>query len=215
MKISYQILCKNEDESLEKLINLLLNHVDLNDEINICRDLLGENPKTKQILTKYSKTERVNVYEREITHTIHNQKNWLATKANGDYLFYLDADELLDPAFLQNLKPILENNSNIDTYFLPRTNIVIGLTEEYRQSRGWNVDEKGRINWPDVQDRIFKNDGKIKYNEIPHGRLINFKEYATLPLEDVYAIYHEKTMGKQESDNAWHDNKERELGLRK
>ena len=146
MKISYQILCKNEDESLEKLINLLLNHVDLNDEINICRDLLGENPKTKQILTKYSKTERVNVYEREITHTIHNQKNWLATKANGDYLFYLDADELLDPAFLQNLKPILENNSNIDTYFLPRTNIVIGLTEEYRQSRGWNVDEKGRIN---------------------------------------------------------------------
>jgi hypothetical protein len=214
MKISYQILCKNEGYSLEKLINLLMDHIDSNDEINICRDLLGENPQTKEILKLYSGFECINVYEREITHTIHNQKNWLATKANGDYLFYLDADELLDPTLIQNLKIILENNPNVDVYFLPRTNIVIGLKEEYRKSRGWKVDQEGRINWPDIQDRIFKNNGEIKYNEIPHGRLINYKEYTILPLENVYAIYHEKTMEKQENDNAWHDNKERELGLR-
>ena len=35
-----------------------------------------------------------------------------------------------------------------------------------------------------------------------------------LPEEELYAIYHEKSMEKQKSDNEWHDNKERELGLR-
>jgi glycosyltransferase involved in cell wall biosynthesis len=214
MKISYQILCKNEGKSLEKLINSLLENIDPDDEINICRDSTGKNPETKLIINKYSKVKNINIFERKITHTIHNQKNWLTTKANGDYLFYLDADELLNPTLIQNLKVILKNNPNIDVYFLPRTNIVTGLKEEYRKSRGWKIDKEGRINWPDIQDRIFKNNGEIKYNEIPHGRLTNYKEYTILPLESVYAIHHEKTMEKQENDNEWHDNKERELGLR-
>ena len=214
MTISYQILCKNEDESLKKLLDFLIKRIDSSDEINVCRDLTGTNPTTVDILNKVGSLPNVHTYEREITHTIHNQKNWLASKATGDYLLYLDADELLSEALVANLKQVIKQNQNTDVYFFPRTNIVTGLTEEYRKSRGWKVDSKGRINWPDVQDRLFKNNKEIRYNEIPHGRLTGYKEYAVLPLEEVYSIYHEKTMDKQESDNSWHDDKERELGLR-
>jgi len=214
MKISYQILCKNETTSLKKLVNQLLDNIDQDDEINICIDSTSTNQNTREILKQYGEYTNINTFERKIDHTIHNQKNWLASKASGDYLFYLDADEVLNPSFFSIVKKLISTNPKIDVYFLPRTNIVEGLTEEYRVSRGWKVDDKGRINWPDVQDRLFKNNGQIKYNEIPHGRLINYSEYAVLPLEDLYAIYHKKSIDKQTSDNRWHDNKERELGLR-
>lgn len=210
MKIAYQILCKNEDESLDALLSLLTRNIREEDEINVCRDLLGDNPKTMEVVAKYD----VNFYEREIIHTIHNQKNWLAAHTEADYLFYLDADELLSERFLRSIPAILDLNDSVDVIFFPRKNIVEGLTEEYRQARGWQVDGKGRINWPDVQDRLFKHNKGIKYNEIPHGRLIGQTNYVVMPLEEEYAILHTKSMDKQVSDNTWHDNKEVELGLR-
>lgn len=212
MKIAYQILCKNEVESLDALLSLLTRNIREQDEINVCRDSSGTNSKTIKVAKSYDK---VRYFEREITHTIHNQKNWLAEQTNADYLFYLDADELLPERFLKSIPAIIDLNDSVDVFFFPRKNIVEGLTEEYRASRGWQVDTKGRINWPDVQDRLFKHEKGIKYNEIPHGRLIGQENYVVMPLEEEYAILHTKSMEKQVSDNAWHDNKERELGLRK
>lgn len=214
MKISYQILCKNEDSSLEKLLDFLVTHKRDEDEINVCRDSLGENPTTLQVIDNFK--NHINYFEREITHTIHNQKNWLAEQASGDYLFYLDADELLYEEFISALPTIIETNPDVDIYFLPRINIVEGITQEYISQRGWQVNEKGWINFPDVQDRLFKHGEGIKFNEIPHGRLLNEgKKYSFLPAEELYSIIHIKSFEKQTSDNSWHDNKERELGLRK
>lgn len=214
MKISYQILCKNEDTSLEKLLDFLVTHKRNEDEINVCRDSLGENPITLQVIDAFK--DKINYFEREIIHTIHNQKNWLAEQASGDYLFYLDADELLYEEFINALPTIIETNPDVDIYFLPRINIVEGITQEYINQRGWQVNEKGWINFPDVQDRLFKHGKGIKFNEIPHGRLINEgKKYSLLPPEELYSIIHIKSFEKQTSDNSWHDNKERELGLRK
>ncbi len=213
MTISYQILCKNEGNSLKKLLNFLVTHKRKVDEINVCRDSLGENPQTLEIINEFK--SHINYFEREITHTIHNQKNWLAGQASGDYLFYLDADELLYGKFINALPTIIESNPEVDIYFLPRINIVEGVTQEYISERGWNVNEKGWINFPDVQDRLFKSNKGIKYHEIPHGRLVNEgKKYSLLPTEEVYSIIHIKSFKKQTSDNNWHDNKEKELGLR-
>jgi glycosyltransferase involved in cell wall biosynthesis len=213
MTISYQILCKNEDSSLETLLDFLVTHKREVDEINVCRDSLGENPKTIETVDKFK--NQINYFEREITHTIHNQKNWLAEQASGDYLFYLDADELLYKEFIGALPTIIESNPEVDIYFLPRINIVKGVTQEYINERGWKVNEKGWINFPDVQDRLFKRNKGIKYREIPHGRLVNEgKKYSLLPTEELYSIIHIKSFEKQTSDNNWHDNKEKELGLR-
>lgn len=214
MKISYQILCKNEDESLTKLLTQLVDNKREVDEINVCRDTSGDNPKTKKVIRSY--LGKIHHYERKITHTIHEQKNWLATKATGDYLFYLDADELLDLRLIQNLHKIIEHNPSVDIFIFPRINTVDGLTEEYTKERSWQLNEYGWINFPDWQDRLFKNRKGIKFNEIPHGRLLmEGKNYSFLPKDDtLYAIIHHKDFNKQVTDNSWHDNKERELGLR-
>jgi len=210
MKVSYQVLCKNEGSSLKDLLTFLTENKKETDEINVCRDSLGTNPQTLEIINKFK--DQINYFEREITHTIHNQKNWLAEQASGDYLFYLDADELLHKPFIQNLHSILESNPDNDIYFLPRINIVEGVTPEYVKQRGWVVNEKGWINFPDAQDRLFKHNKGIRYHEIPHGRLDHKgAKYGVLPFEEVYSIIHIKSFEKQTSDNEWHDNKEREL----
>ena len=209
--IGYMILCKNEDSSLELLLKQITEFKAPQDKIYVVRDKNGANKKTKYILESYK--DDIIAFERPVDRAIHDQKNWLATQADTDYLFYLDADELLDERFYMIVHQLIEGN-DVDVFFLPRTNIVLGITEEYRASRGWHLDEKNRVNWPDVQDRLFKNNKGIHFNPIPHGRLIGQETFAMLPEEELYAIYHEKSMEKQKSDNEWHDNKERELGLR-
>ncbi len=215
MKVSYQILCKNEEESLKELLDLLLEHKEEQDEINVCRDITGENEGTLRVIEEYKSS--INYYEREVKHTIHEQKNWLAGKATGDFLFYLDADELLVPLLVKNIHSMLNHNEEVDIYFFPRINIIEGLTEEYRKSRNWRINTNGWINYPDWQDRLFRHNVGIKYHEVPHGRLTSLgRKYATLPHNNtnMYAIRHIKTFEKQVSDNTWHDNKEREMGLR-
>jgi hypothetical protein len=209
--IGYMILCKNEDSSLELLLKQITKFKAPQDKVYVVRDKNGNNNKTKYILESYK--DEIIAFEKPVDKAIHDQKNWLAKQSDTDYLFYLDADELLDERFYTIVHQLIEGN-DVDVFFLPRTNIVIGITEEYRASRGWKLDEKGRINWPDVQDRLFRNKRGIHFNPIPHGRLIGQDTYTMLPEEELYAIYHEKSIEKQKSDNEWHDNKEREMGLR-
>lgn len=212
LTIGYMILCKNEDESLNQLLKQITELKGTSDKVYIVRDSNGSNNKTKYIIESYK--DDIISFEKPVDKAIHDQKNWLATQADTDYLFYLDADELLDERFYMIVHDLISTN-DVDVFFLPRTNIVEGLTEEYRASRGWVLDEKGRVNWPDVQDRLFRNNKGIHFNPIPHGRLIGQDTFAALPEEELYAIYHRKTLEKQVSDNDWHDNKEREMGLRK
>ena len=210
--IGYMILCKNEDSSLESLLKQITQFKAKQDKIYIVRDKNGTNNKTKYIIESYK--DDIISFEKPVDKAIHDQKNWLAKQADTDYLFYLDADELLDERFYSIVHQLIEGN-DVDVFFLPRTNIVRGITDEYIAARGgWVMDEKGRINWPDVQDRLFRNHLGIHFNPVPHGRLIEYGTFAMLPEEELYAIYHEKSMEKQKSDNEWHDNKEREMGLR-
>jgi hypothetical protein len=40
---------------------------------------------------------------------------------------------------------------------VPRVNTVKGITQEHIQKWGWIVDNQGRVNWPDLQWRIYAN----------------------------------------------------------
>ena len=211
LTIGYMILCKNEGESLNRLLKQTTEFKGPNDKVYVVRDANGSNNKTKYIIESYK--DDIISFEKPVDKAIHDQKNWLAKQADTDYLFYLDADELLDDRFYMIVHDLISTN-DVDVFFLPRTNIVIGITEDYRATRGWVLDEKGRVNWPDIQDRLFRNKKGIHFNPVPHGRLIGQDTFAALPEEELYAIYHEKSIEKQKSDNEWHDNKEREMGLR-
>jgi len=86
-----------------------------------------------------------------------------------------------------------------------RINTVEGLTDTHIQKWGWNVNEKGWVNFPDVQTRIYKNSDKIGWMNKVHERIVGFESYTSFPVDEIYCIKHPKTIERQERQNNYYD----------
>ena len=111
---------------------------------------------------------------------------------------------MLGDVLINNIPNIIESNPYNDVYLVPRVNTVKGLTQEHIQKWGWNVNEKGWINWPDYQWRILKNIPEIKWVNKVHEKLEGFKTYANLPPMKDLALYHPKEIKRQEQQNEYY-----------
>ena len=199
MKISYSILTHNETESIEKLLQSLITYKQPQDEIVVLDDY-SDDDKTNAILDYYSSAEGVIFEQRNLVGDYGTQKNYLKGMCSGDYSFNLDADEMISHWFMKDIHEILEGNE-VDLIFVPRINTVEGITEQHVRSWGWSINEKGWINYPDWQGRIFRNRPNIRWEKPVHEQLTGFQTYAHLPQEQKYSIVHQKTIERQELQN--------------
>ena len=204
MKISYSLLTHNEGESILKLINFLVKHKDEEDEIVILDDF-SDDEKTKEILDTMCSIYEIKFEQRHLNKDYASQKNHLKKMCTGDYIFNLDADELPHKQLITNIKPILESNPTIDLYWVPRVNTVEGLTQDHIQQWGWNVNEKGWVNWPDYQGRIWRNRPNILWKNKVHEVLTGYREHTYLPTEEEFCFYHPKDIDRQETQNNFYD----------
>ena len=204
MKISYSILTHNETDSLSELIQFLVKHKDEEDEIVILDDY-SDNEKTKEILDTMCSIYEIRVEQRHLYKDYAGQKNHLTGMCGGEYIINLDADELPNKWLMKNIKSILEANPSIDLYWIPRVNTVEGLTQEHIQKWGWQVNEKGWVNWPDYQGRIWRNRQNIRWEKPVHEMLVGYKEHTFLPQEEEFCFYHLKEIKIQEKQNEFYN----------
>jgi len=203
VKISYSILVHNEDETFEKLLQRLIEYKQPQDEIVVLDDY-SDNEKTKAILDYYSSTCDIKLDQRNLLHDFASQKNYLKNMCTGDYSFNLDADEMISHWFMKEIHGILEGNE-VDLIYLPRINTVDGITEQHCRMYGYQINEKGWINYPDWQGRIFRNRPNIRWEKPVHERLTGFQTYAHLPMEQKYSIIHPKTIERQVEQNRFYN----------
>ena len=203
MKVSYAILTHNEDKELKKLLDFLIEYKDEDDEIVILDDY-SDNQKTIEILDFYVSAYDIIYEQRHLLKDFANQKNYLTRMCKGEYIINIDADEIPHKQLMINLKTILESNPSIDLYYVPRVNTVDGLTQEHINHWKWNVNEKGWVNFPDWQGRIWRNRPNIRWEKPVHEMLVGFKEYTTLPAEKEYSFIHHKDIKKQEKQNEFY-----------
>jgi hypothetical protein len=204
MKISYAIIVCNELEEVKRLVNFLLLHKREEDEIVILYDQSGG---TQEVLN-YLDTIKTEVQLRSDFFKGHfaDWKNLLTSYCIGDYIMQLDADEIPSEDLIKGLPYILEQNPTTDMYLVPRVNTVEGITQEHITKWRWNVNEKGWVNFPDFQMRIYRNDDNIKWKNKVHEVLEGFKNYSAFPVEDEeFVIYHPKTIERQEKQNNYYD----------
>jgi len=204
MKISYSILTHNETVSLMKLIDFLVKHKDEEDEIVILDDY-SDNEKTKEILDATVSIYDIVYEQRHLLKDYAGQKNYLNRMCSGKYIFNLDADELPNKWLMKNVKLILEANPTVDLYWIPRINTVDGLTQEHIQKWGWQVNEKGWVNWPDYQGRIWRNRRNIRWKNTVHEVLEGYKEHTFFPQEEEFCFYHSKDIERQEKQNEFYE----------
>jgi glycosyltransferase involved in cell wall biosynthesis len=203
MKISYAITVCNELEEIRRLVPFLLLNKREQDEIVI----LFDNKGTKEVWEYINKQEDklTLTHSDKFNNDFSQWKNLLTKLCTGDYIFQIDADEIPNIALIEHLPEILEMNQGIDVLLVPRVNTVEGLTQEHIQKWGWVVDDKGWVNYPDFQWRIYKNTSNIKWMNKVHERLIGYKTISNLPQIEECSLYHPKTIERQEKQNNYYD----------
>jgi len=203
MKISFAITVCNELEEIKKLVLFLFKHKRKEDEIVILYDEKNGNPEILDFLLPYNKFPHVQTWRGfDFEGNFADWKNKLNDYCQGDYIYQIDADEMVSEYVIKNLHQILELNPKVDLIFVPRINTVNGITQEHINKWGWNVNEKGWVNFPVAQGRILRN-GMTCYGKV-HERIIGGQKFSSLPLDEEYCIQHHKTIERQEKQNNYY-----------
>jgi hypothetical protein len=201
MKISYAITVCNELEEIKRLVSFLLEHKRPEDEIVILWDENGDT-KVWEYVINIPEPRHFRDY---FNNNFSEWKNKLSLVCKGDYIFQIDADEIPNKYLIESLPEILETNSEVEVYVVPRVNTVKGLTPEHITKWRWHVNENGWVNWPDYQWRIYKNTPDIKWKNKVHEIIEGYKTVAQIPAYESLALYHPKTIDRQEKQNQLYD----------
>ena len=200
MKISYAITAHNEAEELNRLLKQLTDEKDPEDEIIVQLDDTATD-KVKFVVDCFAIKSITFPLNKDFASFKNNIKN----NCTGDYIFFIDADEYLSEHLLKLLKQVLQVNTEVDCYGVPRVNTVKGLTEDHIKMWGWRVDEKGKVNWPDYQTRICKNIPEINWVGKVHEKLEGYKMFSVFPADyEDWALIHPKDIARQEKQNEYY-----------
>lgn len=214
--ISWAITVCNELEELNLLLAQIFNIIKDEDEVIILFDTDKGSKEVEnylEILNKVynqdlnkSNIKPINFkyFKFSLNKDFASFKNYLGNQCVKDYVFFIDADELLNETLALNIHNVLENN-DIDVYLVPRENYVDGITEEDINKWGWNIDSKNRINYPDLQMRIVRNAPQISWQNKVHETIIGHKTLSMLPIDiDGYSLIHRKSIEKQRKQNEFY-----------
>ena len=204
MKISYAITVHNELEELMKLLDFLNNNIREEDEIVIQYDESGVTDEVLEFLNIKKELHGYTVVGFPLNKDFASYKNNLKSNCTGDYIFQIDADEIPHEVMIAYLPQVLEDNP-VDIIFVPRVNTVNGLTQEHIQKWKWNVNERGWVNWPDYQTRIYKNTEDVTWMNKVHEKITGYDTFSNFPAEEHWSLYHPKQIDRQEKQNEFYE----------
>jgi len=204
MKISYAITVCNEYEEIQKLLSTLLLNIREEDEIVVLFDKKGGTAEVWEYLIELKKNDYIKLTPKTFKNHFADWKNYLNSLCNGDYIFQIDADEIPNEKLIETLPTLLEGNNSIDLFLVPRVNTVEGLTDEHISKWRWNVNDKGWVNWPDYQMRLYRNSDDIVWQNKVHEVITNTDTHTELPMNENFALYHPKEIKRQEKQNEYY-----------
>ena len=204
MTISYAITVHNELEELMKLLDFLNNNIREEDEIVVQYDENGVTDEVLEFLNIKKEIHGYTVIGFPLNKDFATYKNNLKENCTKDYIFQIDADEIPHEVMIAYLPQVLEDNP-VDIIFVPRVNTVDGLTQEHIQKWRWNVNERGWVNWPDYQTRIYKNTDDVTWMNKVHEKITGYDTFSNFPAEEHWALYHPKQIDRQEKQNQFYE----------
>lgn len=205
MNISFAIPVCNEIQEIQRLLDFLVGNKREQDEIVVVIDEDNGTEEVRNYVGDYSSKHDFKVYYHSLNKDFATHKNFINSKCEGDYIFSIDADEMPDETLMKYLPEILESN-DVDAIWVPRINIVNGITPEHIAKWKWNVNEDGWVNWPnDPQLRVYKNKPEIIWKGKVHERVTGFKTISRLPDQKEFALWHVKEIDRQEKQNDFYD----------
>ena len=205
MTISYAITVCNELEEITKLLNFLQTNIRKEDEIVIQYD---ESSVTDGVMDYLKLMNSMHENHKVIGFPLNKDfatfKNNLKSHCSKDYIFQIDADEIPHEFLVEYVGQVLDENP-VDIVFVPRVNTVKGLTQPHIYKWKWNVNEKGWVNFPDYQTRIYKNTPDVTWMNKVHETITGYNTFSNFPAEEQWSLYHHKQINKQEKQNEFYE----------
>jgi len=205
IKLSYAITVCNEFVEIQRLISFLLEHKRHEDEIVVLYDMENGDEAVEDYLRAKSLNGEFNWHKAKFENHFANWKNKLTMLCSGNYVFQIDADELPHKNLMVNLPSVLESNIDTEFFWVPRVNTVEGLTEQDIKKWRWNVNDKGWVNFPDPQPRVYKKREGLMWKNKVHEQLEGYKTYAMLPAKEEWSLYHPKDIDRQRKQNSFYE----------
>jgi hypothetical protein len=205
MKISYAITVCDEVMEVKRLLNFLLSNKRDQDEIVVLLDKSKASMRIENLLQGYANNDKITFATDHFQGHFADWKNKLNDLCTGDFIFQIDADEYPHEDLIRDLPEILEANPTVEVYVVPRVNTVEGLTPEHVAKWRWHVNENGWVNFPDYQWRIYKKSPYIKWKNKVHEVIEGYKTMAQIPAYESLALYHPKTIERQEKQNDYYN----------
>ena len=207
MKISYAITVCDEFIEVQRVLSVLLVNKRQKDEVVVLVDLSKNTPTsdTLNYLHELSSEDHIILIEDRFKNHFADWKNLLNKHCTGDYIFQIDADEIPKVSLLNILPELLELNPQVELYLVPRINTVEGLTDKHIQQWKWDVNDKGWVNWPDYQMRIYKNKESINWINKVHEVIEGVANFSQLPKSHLYSLEHPKSIEKQVKQNDYYN----------
>ena len=134
MKLSVVVSAYNEEKNIKEC----LESVSFADEIILVNN--SSSDKTEEIARKYTSK----IFTRPNNIMLNVNKNFGFTKAQGDWILSLDADERVSPGLVKEIKSAVKRDPKNAGFWIPRKNIIFG---KWIENDMW---------WPDYQLRLFK-----------------------------------------------------------
>lgn len=138
ISISYAVTVCNELEEIKELLPVLYKNKKPQDEIVVLLDKPKAPPELIDLLYRYSSADHITLRESSFNGNFADWKNELTSMCKGNYIYQIDADEMVDPIIFDNLHWILKMNSEVDIFLVPRINIVNNLGLSWIKKWGWN-----------------------------------------------------------------------------
>lgn len=135
------MIAHNEGE----LIGDLLETIKWADEIIVVD--CGSTDNTAEVCRKYTNK----IFFTENNPNLNVNKAFGISRANSDWIFYIDPDERLTPELTEEIRNVLSSETEFDGYLIPRKSSFLG---NYLMRGG---------NYPDFQLRLFRN-GKAEFD---------------------------------------------------
>lgn len=146
MKLSVVINTLNEEKNLPRA----LRSVRFADEVVVC-DMFSDDATVE-----VAKKAGARVFMHERTGFVEPARNFAISKATGDWVLVLDADEEISPTLQSTIQQIVQTDSEHNFVEIPRQNLIFG---RWVQASQW---------WPDYNIRLFKKGTVTWGNTIHH-----------------------------------------------
>lgn len=167
MRISVVINTWNEEKNITRCLK----------SVNWANEIVVVDMESKDKTVQMAKRFGAKVFSHQYTTYVEPARNFALSKATGDWILVLDADEEIPAELAKKLQRLAKKPEGFRFFRLPRKNIIFG--KWIKHSR-W---------WPDHIVRFFKK-GSVSWSEKIHSVPLTRGEGKDLEVKEANAIIH-------------------------